>query len=178
MTQPRALPETPYETLIRKPMKPEDHVVHKIYANISMADVLRNAHLWKKVQLIRKIFCSWKLNGKIADFSLVGKSVMELYVYEMHKDDVVAALNSRHIPIDPDFNVCENSYRKRAYPNLLDYIVNRLSFVLIRNEKRPAIAEKALEGHNHQVKERATQKAKDNLSKKSETRSVCSRQLG
>ena len=96
----------------------------------------------------------------------------------MHKDDVVAALNSRHIPIDPDFNVCENSYQKRAYPDLLDYIVNRLSFVLIRNEKRPAIAEKALEGHNYQVKERATQKAKDNLSKKSETGSVCSRQLG
>ncbi len=150
-----------YTNLCRKPTDPNDFIIHKLHARINLARQVRVEPPGKRAKMMWKILNAWGLRGKVIDFSLIGKSVLELYVYRINKDIATKILAEREIEATEDFKLNENLYGKATLDDCKRSIIQRLGFFVYRNAEKPNLIASALAGHGNDIQKAAVDKANE-----------------
>jgi hypothetical protein len=131
------------------------------HVNIGIHQILRSAAFKKRIEFTIRVFEMWGLRQLIREFSYIGKSVIEIYFDKADQVKVSEALQAHGLDLILDLDVCGNQHKKKALPDCIDAIVNRLGFLVSRNLRRPSLIEAILKGHGKRTHELVMIRAKE-----------------
>lgn len=142
----------------------------KIFIQMSFSYAGKQADYRTRVRWVRSWLLDLDILNKVRDFSMIGKSVLELYVAEPAYSQVAQALHINQAKILKDFDPMAQDKKGVAAMGRKDQIINRLVF-LYKRQSLLKMKEAVLEGYPLTIQEaivakctKATPMAVDKLS--------------